>query len=128
MRGAARAVRLGISAALALGAFEFGKDIAGLDRHDKEERVRLHAEVPQQLRAHHAQARQIADTADSLHKTERAALEHLALKLRQLEADKQTLQADLGFFQSLLPSPVRCFNCAACKPRRKDGCERGGRR
>ena len=103
LRWAALAVMLGFSAALALWAFEFGKDIAGLDRDDKEELVHLRAEVTQ-LRVNHSQARQVADTADSLLKTERAAVEHMALQLRQLEADKQTVQADLGFFQRLLPT------------------------
>lgn len=103
LRWATLAVVLGFSAALALWAFEFGKDIAGLDRDDKEELVRLRTEVSQ-LRVDHSQARQVADTADSLLKTERAAVEHMAQQLRQLEADKQTLQADLGFFQRLLPT------------------------
>ena len=103
LRWAALAVMLGFSAALALWAFEFGKDIAGLDRDDKEELLSLRAEVTQ-LRVNHSQARQVADTADSLLKTERAAVEHLASQLRHLEADNQTMQADLGFFQRLLPS------------------------
>ena len=103
LRWAALAVVLGFSAALALWAFEFGKDIAGLDRDDKEELVRLRTEVSQ-LRVDHSQARQVADTADSLLKTERAAVERMALQLRQLEADKQTLRADLGFFERLLPT------------------------
>ncbi len=103
LRWAALALVLGFSAALALWAFEFGKDIAGLDRNDKEELLSLRAELTQ-LRLNHSQARQVADTADSLLKTERAALEHMSLQLRQLEADKQAMQADLGFFQRLLPT------------------------
>ena len=103
LRWAAFALMLGFSAAIALWAFEFGKDIAGLDRGDKEELVRLRADVLQ-LRIDHAKARQVADTADSLLKTERAAQERLAQQLRQIEADKQTLQANLGFFQRLLPT------------------------
>ena len=94
---------LGFSAALALWAFEFGKDIAGLDRDDKAELASLRSEVSR-LRVDHAQARQVADTADSLLKTERAAVERMALQLRQVEADKQTLRADLGFFERLLPT------------------------
>ena len=102
LRWAAVAVMLGFSAALALWAFEFGKDIAGLDRDAKEELVRLRDEVAQ-LRTEHAQARQIADTADSLLKTERTALERLSQQVRQLQADKQSLQTDLGLFEKLLP-------------------------
>ncbi len=103
LRWAALAVMLGFSAALALWAFEFGKDIAGLDRDAKEELARLRAEAVQ-LHADHARARQVADTADSLLKTERATQQRLAGQIRQLEADNQALQADLNFYQRLLPT------------------------
>jgi hypothetical protein len=103
LRWAAFAVMLGFSAAIALWAFEFGKDIAGLDRNDKEELVKLRAEVTQ-LRDEHARARQVADTADSLLKTEKATQTRLASQVRQLEADNQALQNDLGFYQRLLPT------------------------
>lgn len=103
LRWAVAALALGFSAALALWAFEFGKSIAGLDRGAQEELVQLRAEVAT-LKVEHAKARQIADTADSLLKTERVTQERLAQQLRQAEADKQALQADLGFFERLLPS------------------------
>lgn len=103
LRWAAFALMLGFSAAIALWAFEFGRDIAGLDRGDKEELARLRAELTD-LRSIHAQARQVADTADSLLKTERAAQEQLARQVRQLEADRQALQSDLGFYERLLPT------------------------
>jgi hypothetical protein len=103
LRWAALAVMLGFSAALALWAFEFGKDIAGLDRGDKEELVKLRAEVSQ-LRTDHARARQVADTADSLLKTERATQQRLASQVRQLEAENQALQVDVNFYQRLLPT------------------------
>ena len=45
LRWALAAVALGFSAALALWAFEFGREIAGLDRGAKEELARLRAEV-----------------------------------------------------------------------------------
>lgn len=103
LRWAAVAVMLGFSAALALWAFEFGKDIAGLDRAAKEELQRLRAEVTQ-LRADSERAQSIANTADSLLKAERTAQEQLAQQVRRLEAERQALQADLGFFENLLPS------------------------
>lgn len=102
LRWAVLALVFGFSAALALWAFEFGKTIAGLDRGAREELARLRAEVVG-LRADNERARAVADTADSLIKTERAAQERLAQQLRQLEADKQALQADLGFFEGLMP-------------------------
>jgi hypothetical protein len=103
LRWAALAVMLGFSAALALWAFQFGTDIAGLDRNDEAELSKLRADVSQ-LRAEHQRSQQVVNTAESLLKTERAAQERLAQQVRQLEGEKQALQADLGFYQRLLPS------------------------
>ena len=103
LRWAVVAVALGFSAAIALWAFEFGKTIAGLDRGAKQELVQLRAELAK-LRDEHIRARQVADTADSLLKTEHASQERLAQQLRQVEAEKQGLQANLGFFERLLPT------------------------
>jgi hypothetical protein len=103
LRWAVAAVALGFSAAIALWAFEFGKNIAGLDRGSQEELARLRTELVQ-LKGEQARTRQVSDTAESLLKTERAAQERLAQQVRQLEADKHALQADLGFFERLLPT------------------------
>jgi type II secretory pathway pseudopilin PulG len=103
LRWAVAALVFGFSAAIALWAFEFGKDIAGLDRNSKEELATLRKDLDQ-LRGDHARARQVADTSESLLKTERAAQERLALQLRQLESEKLALQEDLGFFERLLPT------------------------
>lgn len=103
LRWVVAAVALGFSAALALWAFEFGKTIAGLGSEAKDELAQLRAEVVQ-LKAEHAKARQIADTAESLLKAERATQESLTRQLRQAEAERQALQADLGSFERLLPS------------------------
>lgn len=102
LRWAVIALGLGFSAALALWAFEFGKEIAGLDRSTRQELLRLRDEVTD-LRAANQRARVVADTAESLLKTERAAQEELAQRLRRSEADRLALQADLGFYESLLP-------------------------
>jgi hypothetical protein len=103
LRWAVAALMLGFSAAIALWAFEFGKSIAGLDRDAKEELVHLRAEVTR-LREESERTTSVANTADSLLKTERATQERLAQQVRQLEGEKQSLQADLGFFEKLLPS------------------------
>ena len=102
LRWAVLAVVLGFSAALALWAFEFGKEIAGLDRNAHRELEQLRLEVAA-LRAGREQALSVANTADSLVKAERAAQERLAQQVRQLESENHSLQADLGFFESLLP-------------------------
>jgi hypothetical protein len=103
LRWAVAAVALGFSAALALWAFEFGKSIAGLDERTQQELQRLRVEVVA-LREAHTKALQISNTAESLLTAERATQERLAQQLRQSEADRQALRADLGFFERLLPS------------------------
>ena len=103
LRWAVAALVLGFSAALALWAFEFGKDIAGLDRGAKEELARLRVEVAE-LRSEREKALSIVNTADSLLKTERVAQEKLAEQLRQAEAENMALKNDLGFFERLLPA------------------------
>ncbi len=103
LRWAAVGVMFGFSAALALWAFEFGKDIAGLDGDAKEELARLRVEVGA-LRTASERATSVANTADSLLRTERAAQERLAQTVRQLESESVGLKADLGFFERLLPA------------------------
>lgn len=103
LRWAVLALAFGFSAALALWAFEFGKDIAGLDRSAKDELIELRAESIR-LRDERERAQSIANTADSLLKTERATLDKLTQQLRQAESEIMALKADLGFFERLLPA------------------------
>jgi hypothetical protein len=103
LRWAVVALTLGFSGALALWAFEFGQDIAGLDRDAKEELTRLRIEVAQ-LREEREKALSIANTADSLLKAERAAQDKLIQQVHQVEGENLALKNDLGFFQRLLPS------------------------
>lgn len=97
------AVVLGFSAALALWAFEFGQDIAGLDRNSKKELAALRSEV-QTLRSDLERAQSVADISESLLTTEKAAQDRLTQMIRQLEADNRALRSDLGFFENLIPS------------------------
>src|SRR5436190_24218348 len=103
LRWAVVALVLGFSAAIAMWAFEFGKDIAGLDRNATAELAPLRTEVAQ-LQAERERTQSIANTADSLLKTEKAAQERLTLQFKQLEAENLALKADLGFFERLLPA------------------------
>ena len=102
LRWAVWALMLGFSAALALWAFEFGKDIAGLDRDAKEELGKLRLEV-EQLRGEREKAISIANTAESLLKTERTVQDKLAQQLKTAEVENLALRNDLGFFEKLLP-------------------------
>ena len=103
LRWAVAALMLGFSAAIALWAFEFGKEIAGLERGAKEELASLRTEVAS-LRSQGQAATAVANTAESLLRTERAAQERLAQQVRQLEAEKAQLESDLRFFERLLPA------------------------
>ena len=96
------AVVLGFSGALAMWAFEFGKEIAGLDRNAKQELEQLRGEV-QALRADLGKAQSIVNTSESLLTAEKAAQGQLMMQIGQLQADNQTLRSDLGFFERLIP-------------------------
>jgi hypothetical protein len=86
-----------------LWAFEFGKNIAGLDTSGKEELVQLRAEAAR-LREERDKAQSVANTSGSLLTAERATQEKLAGQIRVLEADNRVLRDDLGFFEKLIPS------------------------
>lgn len=97
------AIMLGFSGALALWAFEFGRDIAGLDRNAHDELQRLRREAVD-MRAELLEAQARSNTADGQLTAERTVIEQLRLQIRQLEADNQSLRSDLGFFERLIPS------------------------
>jgi hypothetical protein len=120
LRWVVLALAFGFSAALALWAFEFGKEIAGLERGSKEELSQLRDEV-KALRTDRERAQSIANTADSLLKAERATQDKLNQQLRQAEAEVLSLKADLGFFERLLPAAgdglaVRALQAEALQP------------
>lgn len=104
------AIVFGFCAAIGLWAFEFGKEIAGLERDTKQELERARAELVS-LRATVAtvteerdKAQLIANTVDTLLTSEKVAQEGLLAQNRQLEADNRVLRADLGFFEKLIPT------------------------
>lgn len=103
LRWAVLALVLGFSAALALWAFEIGRDLAGLDADLEQEVEQLRREV-RTLREERDRAQALANAADSLLTAERTAQERLAQELRQTESRAMALQEDLGFFQRLLPA------------------------
>lgn len=102
LRWLVAAVVLGFSGALAMWAFEFGKEIAGLDRDAKQELESLRSETGQ-LRSDLSRAQLIANTSESLLTAEKAVQGQLTLQIRQLEADNLSLRSDLGFFERLIP-------------------------
>lgn len=103
LRWVALALMLGFSAAIGLWAFEFGKNIAGLDRDAQEELVKLRAEVTQ-LRDENDKNLSIVNTSGLTLVSEKAEKDKLNAQLKQLEADNRALRDDLGFFEKLTTS------------------------
>jgi hypothetical protein len=110
LRWALLAVVFGFCAAIGLWAFEFGKDIAGLDHGTKEALQQARAELEgvradmRALQEERDKAQSIANTADTLMTSETVAQEKLRAQNKQLEADNQRLRDDLGFFEKLIPA------------------------
>lgn len=109
IRWAVWATVFGFCGAMALWAFEFGKDIAGLEAGTKAEVVRLRAELGavqselSSVKEERDQAQSIANTAGTLMTTERASLERLIGHVKQLETNNRSLRDDLVFFEKLIP-------------------------
>jgi hypothetical protein len=103
LRWAVMALMLGLSAALAMWAFEFGKGITGIDADSKEELARLRAEN-KALSAEHEKLLSTANTSESLIKTEKTVQDSLTSQVKQLEATNAQLKDDLRFFERLIPA------------------------
>lgn len=110
LRWVVLAIALGFCAAISLWAFEFGKDIAGLDHGAKEELARLRVELSsvraelEKAKDERDQAQSIANTAGTLVTAEKASQEKVLMQVKQLEIDNQSLRDDLGFFEKLIPT------------------------
>ncbi|MDZ7937362.1 MAG: DUF6776 family protein [Rhodoferax sp.] len=109
-RWAVLAIVLGFCAAIGMWAFEFGKDIAGLDSNSKAELAQLRIEVASlttdlaRARAERDAAQSVANTADTLVTAEKASHEMLLAQSKQLEMENRSLRDDLGFFERLIPA------------------------
>ncbi len=101
-RWAVLAVVFGFCAAIALWAFEFGKEIAGVNGPSDEQTASLRVALEQAQRERD-EARSIANTSQTLLTAGRAAQEQLIAQNRQLEQEILSLRDDLGFFEKLIP-------------------------
>ena len=106
LRWAVAAIMLGFCAAIALWAFEFGRDIAGLENGGQADMQQLRAQVEalktELDKAHEQrdQAQSIANTAGTLVAAEKA----VSAQVKHLEAENRRLRDDLGFFEKLIPA------------------------
>ncbi|MFM2111341.1 MAG: hypothetical protein RLZZ271_1, partial [Pseudomonadota bacterium] len=103
LRWAIAAVVLGFCGAISLWAFEFGKDIAGIDRTLKEELAQVKDENAK-LKADREKAQSTANASYSAIAAEKAAQAALMQQIKTLEAENRQLRDDLGFFEKLLPA------------------------
>jgi hypothetical protein len=113
LRWVVLAVVFGFCAALGLWAFEFGKNIAGLDNGSRQalqlarsQMLELKTEV-QTLKEERNQAQSIANTAGTLMTSETVAQEKLALQVKQLALENQGLRSDMAVFEKLVLSCQR---------------------
>jgi hypothetical protein len=110
VRWVVAAIVLGFCAAIGLWAFEFGKDIAGLDHDAKQELVKLRAEMDSmhvelaKAQLDRDKAQSISDTVGTLVTAGKASEDKLIDQVKQLQAENQSLRNDLGFFEKLIPS------------------------
>lgn len=108
LRWVAVALVAGFCAAIALWAFEAGRELAGIDVSVKTALAQTQAERAQlqqrvmALQAERDEARRVANTAETLMTTEKTAQARLAEINQQLQQDNQRLRDDLGFFQTWL--------------------------
>lgn len=104
------AIVLGFCAAIGLWAFEFGKEIAGIDDGRVEYLERLERDVADLrrelaiMKEERDKALALANTSTTLMTAEKAAQERLSTLNKQLEVDNQRLRDDLGFFEKLIPT------------------------
>jgi len=103
LRCAGAAIVLGFCAAIGLWAFEFGKDIAGLDTGAREELLRLRVDMAK-LRDERDKAQSVFNTSASLITAEKTAQERLTAQIKTLETENRALRDDLGFFEKLIPT------------------------
>jgi hypothetical protein len=95
---------LGLSAAVALWAFEFGREIAGLNRSSTEELQALHQQV-MKLEQELNRTSRVVHTAESTQTTDRVTQQQLQAQLQKLEEENRSLRRDLGFYEKLMPAP-----------------------
>ena len=110
IRWALVAVVIGFCSAIGLWAFEFGREIAGIEGGTQAELVRLRERVTVldaelvQTRVQRDAAQSVANTANTLITTEKVSSEKILAQLKTLEDENRRLKDDLGFFEKLTPS------------------------
>jgi hypothetical protein len=109
-RWAMLAIVFGFCAAIALWAFEFGKDIAGLDRGNKEQLQQAHLDNAtlrdrvDVLTEERNKAQLATNTVDTVLTAGKVEIDKLIDQNKLLALENQRLKSDLGFFEQLIPT------------------------
>lgn len=109
-RWAVLALVFGFCVAIGLWAFQFGKEIAGLDYGTKEQLQQTRSELARvreqvaTLQDASDKVLSITNTADTLLISEKVTQDRLAAQHKQLVNDNQSLRDDLAFFEKLIPT------------------------
>lgn len=110
IRWAMVAAMIGFCAAIGMWAFDFGREIAGIEGGTQGELLRLRAEIAtlsselQSAMQQRDEAQSVANTANTLITTEKASSETIRSQVKSLEDENRRLKDDLGFFEKLAPS------------------------
>jgi len=113
IRWAMAAVVIGFCAAIGMWAFDFGREIAGMEGGTQAELLRLRAQIAaltadlQNARQQRDEAQSVANTANTLITTEKASSETIRSQVKSLEDENRRLKDDLGFLKSWLRRPVQ---------------------
>jgi len=101
---------IGFCAAIGVWAFDFGREIAGIEGGTQAELLRLRTQLValntelQSARQQRDEAQSVANTANTLITTEKASSEKMLSQVKSLEDENRRLKDDLGFFEKLAPS------------------------
>lgn len=94
------ALALGLGAAFAMLAYDFGKQRMAAEGDKEREQTALLKQEVERLNG-------VLAAADSMRNIERAAQEQLAEQVKTLESENARLKEDLSFYERLLPAKLK---------------------
>lgn len=104
LKGVAVALLLGLATAIAVWAYQMGRDFSGFDPAAARQQLAALAQQVQSLQTERDRLRSSADATESTISIERSAQQQLAAQIKVLEAENAKLKEDLAFFESMLPT------------------------
>ena len=100
------AVVVGLGGAIAMWAYDLGRNFAGLSPDDVQDQVGTLADQVKKLTAERDRLSSSANAVESQLNIERSAQTQLAGQIKTLESENAKLKEDLSFFESLLPTNI----------------------